>query len=160
MIENNSAKLDNLELLPPNTPNFRNRGYHNSRKKNNRKIKINSPQDEKNLLDSGEASTTAVKTVKRGRGITVDRLLDGNALWVSDDGVWRDSASLIRVFDDVILLGRRRMVGGVVGDPDRRLIVLVRFLHHWLSNSSEAIHKFFLEIVNNNLLSLTGTSLE
>lgn len=83
------------------------------------------------LLDGGNTRTATVKAIEGGRSVSIDSLLNGDAFRVSNDGVWRDGSGLVRVFPNVVLVvdllrhrGMVVLVGGVIGNSDRRLLRL------------------------------------
>lgn len=78
-----------------------------------------------------------MEAVKRSGGVSVNSLLQGYAFRVPYDGVWRDGTGLIRIFANVVLMLIMDLlvgwlvvvlVGGVVGNSDRRLFFLLHCL--------------------------------
>lgn len=75
------------------------------------------------LLDKGKSRIATVDAVEGCGSVSVHSLLNRNSLGVSDDGVWRDDASLVRVFMNKVLLllrwwWRRRLIRRIIGDSD------------------------------------------
>lgn len=64
----------------------------------------------RNLPDVGKSGITTVNAVEGSGSVSVNGLLDRDALWVAIDGVWGDRACLVRILYDVERNAHHRLV--------------------------------------------------
>lgn len=67
-------------------------------------------KENRKLPDGGDTWITTVNAVERGGSIPVNRLLDGNAFRVANDGVWRDRSGLVRILCRVVRHSHHRFI--------------------------------------------------